>query len=229
MSIGSETDPSALESLSALMDGEVDAAQVARACTAWRSDAHAQSTWHAYQLIGDALRSEDLCPSPTHDTAFLAALRVRLADEPVIFAPEPAVGAADLAAVAPLATPHFANASRNSRWSWMAPSAVAAGFVLVTGALLVSRTPTTPSASADSMFARIGFGPTQVSQTVNVPTLAASDTSTEPQQSVVLTGKMLRDTRIDRYLSAHQQFAGTSALGVPSGFLRNAAAEAPTR
>jgi sigma-E factor negative regulatory protein RseA len=41
--------------------------------------------------------------------------------------------------------------------------------------------------------------------------------------------KLLRDTRLDRYLAAHQQFAGTSALGVPSGFLRNAAAEVPNR
>lgn len=228
MSIGSETDPSALESLSALTDGEVDAAQTARACSAWRSDAHAQSTWHAYQVIGDVLRSEDLCSSALHDTAFLAALRARLADEPVVLASESAVDAADVAALVPVATPHFANASRNSRWSWMAPSAVAAGFILVAGALLVTRAPTTPGVGADSMFARIDFGSTPMSQAVNVPTLAASDTSAEPQ-SVVLTGKMLRDTRIDRYLSAHQQFAGTSALGVPSGFLRNAAAEAPTR
>jgi len=42
-------------------------------------------------------------------------------------------------------------------------------------------------------------------------------------------GKIVRDARLDRYLAAHQQFAGTSALGVPSGFLRNAVAEAPNR
>jgi sigma-E factor negative regulatory protein RseA len=226
MSIGSETDPSGLETLSALTDGEVDAAQAAGACNAWRSDARAQSAWHAYQLIGDVLRSEDLCSSATHDTAFLTALRARLADEPVVLAPEPALEPADEAV--PFPARRLANAARNSRWSWMAPSAVAAGFVLVAGALLVTRAPTVPGAGADSVFARLGGGATQVSQTVNAPTLAASDTSIEPQ-SVVLTGKMLRDTRIDRYLSAHQQFAGTSALGVPSGFLRNAAAEAPTR
>ena len=38
--------------------------------------------------------------------------------------------------------------------------------------------------------------------------------------------RITRDDRLDRYLAAHQQFAGSSALGVPSGFLRNAA---PTR
>ena len=41
--------------------------------------------------------------------------------------------------------------------------------------------------------------------------------------------KVVRDARLDRYLVAHQQFAGSTALGVPSGFLRNAAAEAPGR
>ena len=33
---------------------------------------------------------------------------------------------------------------------------------------------------------------------------------------------MLRDARLERYLAAHKQFAGTSALGVPSAFLRSA-------
>jgi sigma-E factor negative regulatory protein RseA len=219
-----------MENLSALTDGELDAAQAALACGAWRNDADARRSWHAYQLIGDVLRSEDLSSSPARDTAFLAALRVRLAAEPVVLAPEPVIEATAETDMPPVAAPRFANASRSSRWSWMAPSAVAAGFVLVTGAVLVTRTPAPGGASTDSVFARIGgLGATQVSQTVNVPTLAASDIGIEPQQSVVLTGKMLRDNRLDRYLSAHQQFAGTSALGVPSGFLRNAAAEAPTR
>jgi sigma-E factor negative regulatory protein RseA len=33
---------------------------------------------------------------------------------------------------------------------------------------------------------------------------------------------MIRDARLDGYLAAHKQFGGTSALGLPSGFLRNA-------
>ncbi len=226
MSIGSESGSSALENLSALTDGELDSAEVTRACGAWRDDAQARRTWHAYQLIGDVLRSDDLCSSARRDAAFLAALRVRLADEPVVLAPEPTVHPVpDLVAV-----PRLANVSRGSRWSWMAPSAVAAGFVLVTGALLVTRTPGPMGGSGESMFARVGLGATPSAQMVNVsaPTLAASDSTIEPQ-AMVLTGKMLRDARVDLYLSAHKQFAGSSALGVPSGFLRNAAAESPSR
>jgi sigma-E factor negative regulatory protein RseA len=60
-----------------------------------------------------------------------------------------------------------------------------------------------------------------------VPTLVAVDTPVEPR-AFGANGKLLRDPRLDRYLSAHQQFAGSSALGVPSGFLRNAAADVPT-
>jgi sigma-E factor negative regulatory protein RseA len=223
MSIGSEADLSALEHLSALTDGELDSVATARACGSWRDDSRARSTWHTYQLIGDVLRSEDLSSSSSHDACFLAALRARLADEPVVLAPDPVAQPMSQ----PIAAPHVANGGRSSRWSWMAPTAVAAGFVLVTGALLVTRGPSPVGGGSDSMLARIGFGGPAASQVVNLPTLAAADANMEPQ-TVVLTGKVLRDARIDRYLDAHQRFAGTSALGVPSGFLRNAAAEAPT-
>jgi len=52
--------------------------------------------------------------------------------------------------------------------------------------------------------------------------------SPEPQ-TIVASGKVIRDARLDRYLAAHKQFAGTSALGVPSGFLRAATSESVDR
>jgi sigma-E factor negative regulatory protein RseA len=51
----------------------------------------------------------------------------------------------------------------------------------------------------------------------------ASAQAGEPQ-ALIANGKLIRDARLDRYLAAHKQFAGSSALGVPSGFLRNATA-----
>lgn len=223
MSIESESGSSAKESLSALTDGELDSAEVARACAAWRDDTQARRTWHAYQLIGDVLRSEDLSSTASRDADFLAALRERLNHEPVVLAPEPAA--------APVAEPVVAAKVVNSRWSWMAPSAVAAGFVLVTGALLVTRTPGPVGASSDAAFARVGLGSPVPAQMVNAPTLAASsDLAAAPEpQTIILTGKMLRDAHLDQYMSAHKQFAGSTALGVPSGFLRNAAVEVPAR
>ena len=49
--------------------------------------------------------------------------------------------------------------------------------------------------------------------------VSAPVASVAPEQA---TGTMIRDARLDGYLAAHKQFGGTSALGVPSGFLRNA-------
>jgi sigma-E factor negative regulatory protein RseA len=40
---------------------------------------------------------------------------------------------------------------------------------------------------------------------------------------------MIRDAQLDRYLTAHKQFAGTSALGVPSAFLRSATLDTASR
>ena len=41
--------------------------------------------------------------------------------------------------------------------------------------------------------------------------------------------KIIRDAQLERYLEAHKQFAGTSALGVPSAFLRGATVDSAAR
>jgi sigma-E factor negative regulatory protein RseA len=40
---------------------------------------------------------------------------------------------------------------------------------------------------------------------------------------------MIRDVRLQQYLAAHKQFGGSTALGVPSGFLRSATVDVPVR
>ncbi|HUG22754.1 sigma-E factor negative regulatory protein [Piscinibacter sp.] len=225
MSIGSDGDPPALENLSALTDGELDAQAAARTCVAWRDDAVMRSNWHAYQLIGDVLRSDDLASTPARDAAFIAALRLRLADEPVVLAPDTPQDSTEATGAATGRLP--AHARRGARWSWMAPSAVAAGFVLVAGALMATRAPTPVGSQPASVLAGspAKTGPVELA---GVPTLAPVE-SAPAARRVGDNGKLIRDPRLDRYLAAHQQFAGTSVLGVPSGFLRNAAAEASSR
>ena len=58
-----------------------------------------------------------------------------------------------------------------------------------------------------------------------------------PQQVVLVTpadqvepanGVLIRDARLDQYLAAHKQFGGSSALSVPSGFLRSATYDGAT-
>src|SRR5471030_763714 len=91
--------------LSALADGDATDSEAARAFQAWRDDSEARASWHAYQLIGDVLRSEDLAVEPAADESFLVALRARLADEPVVLAPQPRVDEA------PVVQPAIVNAA----------------------------------------------------------------------------------------------------------------------
>lgn len=121
---GSSSDDAMRQSMSALMDGRLDDASLDRAFTAWRSDAKARECWHAYHLIGDVLRSDELAAQPSRDEAFLASLRSKLAVEPVPLAP-------GRHRVEPNA--------RGWRQRLVAPAAVAAGFVAVAGVLVVLR------------------------------------------------------------------------------------------
>ncbi len=105
--------------LSALVDGDAQAADPA--CRLWRDDESARRDWHAYHLIGDVMRSEELAGSAPRDAAFLAGVRARLAAEPVVLAP------------APQAVPP------RRRQPWLLPVAAAAGFVMVAGVLVVAR------------------------------------------------------------------------------------------
>ena len=208
------------ERLSALLDGELERGAVPEACARWRDDASSRSAWHAYGLIGDVLRSDDLAGAPSSGAAFLSAFRARMASEPVVLAPQPSIApAGPTEAVVAAAAVH-----RARRRAWLAPTAVAAGFVAVAGVLTLTR----PGFSVDP------------GATDRGPQLAASTTSTastarvgapapEEAQTFVASGDLIRDARLDRYLAAHKQFAGSSALGVPSANLRNATVEVSGR
>ncbi|MDE2627635.1 MAG: sigma-E factor negative regulatory protein [Burkholderiales bacterium] len=219
MATESEQRAVALERLSALVDGELDAAALAQACAHWREGAEVRCAWHAYHLIGDVLRSDDLASEPARDAAFIQALRTRLASEPVVLAPRAAVATA----ASPSAGLRVGGTSR--RWSWMAPTVVAAGFVAVAGVLLLTRVPaTSPGRPVDAALA-LAAPPGALAPRGAAPAMANELASADaPQQSLVASGQLIRDARLDRYLEAHQQFAGSSALGVPSGYLRSATA-----
>ncbi|MEO6361949.1 MAG: sigma-E factor negative regulatory protein [Caldimonas sp.] len=194
------------ERLSALLDGEIEAGDSARACASWCDRADARRDWHAWHLIGDVLRSDELASDAARDVRFLLAVRARLAGEPVVLAPAPLLRPA-----APLL------ASRAGRW--LLPSAVAAGLVMVVGAFGVLRSGPQPGESP------------AVAVAANIPAPSSPQVPSGTAGDVVaLTNPtMIRDAQLQRYLAAHKQFAGTSALGVPSAFLRSATLEAPAR
>lgn len=200
------------EDLSALMDGELDASAVAVVCRAWRDDAQLRSQWHAHHLIGDVMRSEDLVSDEKRDALFLDAVRKRLAEEPVVLAPSGVT-----AAVVPTRT----------RRSWMAPAAVAAGFAVVAGTLVVTQMAGglgSRDLGADSAIAQ---APSPVQAVAMSDKSAASAAGELP--GVALNGQLVRDARLDEYLAAHKKFGGSSLPGGPSGFLRNASVEVPAR
>jgi len=98
---------------------------------------------------------------------------------------------------------------------------VAAGFVAVAGVLVVTRV-STPAPVAAPQFA---LAPPAASMAAPV---AVVDSLAEPQ-TLVANGQLIHDVRLDQYLAAHKQFSGSSALGVPSGFLRGATYDASGR
>ena len=214
MLFDSKRDAVALERLSALVDGEIDGDAAAQACGDWRENGEARASWHAYHLIGDVLRSDDLARDPARDLGFLASLRARMQHEPVVLAPQPLE---PVVPTAPAVVQAANGGARGRRWSWIAPSAAAAGFVAVTGVVMLTRGPSAPadaSAGASSL--------AQV--TPAAPPLSVVSTLPSEPPAQIASGTLIRDARLDRYLAAHKQFAGSSALGVPSGFLRNATA-----
>lgn len=193
------------QQLSALMDGELGAADAAALCRDWRADARLRATWHTYHLIADVMRSDDLAQASGRDERFLQMLRQHLADEPVV--------------VAPLSVPAATAAARRPRW--LAPAAVAAGFVAVAGVLVVTRLATPVVSEGGSMLAS---APALPSAAVRVSTAPAS-----PAASGAGTdGVLIRDARLDRYLEAHKQYGPTAAM-VPGGVVRSTAAAAPQR
>jgi sigma-E factor negative regulatory protein RseA len=179
--------------VSDLADGRLDGDSLALRCADWATDPGARQAWHTYHLIGDVLRSDDLASPAAGDAAFLAALRVRLAAEPVVLAPSP-------------------GRSRRPRSLWWRPVVAAAGFVAVAGVVVVLRQ-AEPGPSAAGQLAAGGPGVMPVSTLT--PRAVARPAVAGP------SGQMLRDARIDEYLQAHREGLAGSPVVLPGGAMRN--------
>jgi sigma-E factor negative regulatory protein RseA len=181
--------------LSAMADGDCDERTLDAVCQAWKVDAEARRVWHAYHLIGDVMRSEDLATDPGRDAAFLAGVRARLAAEPVLFAPAP---------------------QRRRYRPWLVPAAMAAGFFVVAGVLVLVRNvqpvgvPHAAELAAASSAAAV---PAMV-------VVGGSVARPAPARSFVEDSGMLRDARLDEFLRAHQAVGPGTTMAVPGGTLR---------
>ena len=199
------------ESLSALMDGELYGSAQHSAMAALLAEPMAQSTWHAYHVVGDVLRSEELSGA-AQDLQFWATLETRLAQEPL-----PSTAAARTLHPTPLPWGRHLQ-SANGPVFWRVLGGVACS-VLVAVIGLSVWAPNTGS-SAMSM---AGVTP------LAVPGNFAQSSQSVPLDVAAGPDGMIRDQRLDQLLSAHQQLGGHSALQMPSGFLRNATYEGAGR
>lgn len=180
--MSNESDPkdTARGALSSLMDADLAPASLAMALAHWRDDSETRATWHAYHLIGDVMRSTDLANSPARDEDFLRGLRARLATEPVPLAPTALAASLADGADAKAALGSANAVAANGRW-WMAPVAVAAGFVAVAALLVVTRV--------------VGVNPNDGSQmAVNAGVTPNALAGAEP----------VRANGLDPYLEAHR-------------------------
>lgn len=176
--------------LSAAADGDADALDRLAGC--WKEDADARATWHRHHLIGDVLRSSELAQPAARDAAFLQGIRSRLAAEPVVLAPVPAE-----------------KEPRRGASRWAVPAAVAAGFVVVAGVLVVARS-SDPMGAAGTPAMAAASGPGSL---LAVSSSGRSATSPAPDSD-----KLLRDARVDELLRMHQATRG--GMVVPGSALR---------
>lgn len=179
------------QALSSLMDGDLPAGELAGVIASFRDDDDLRADWHAYHLIGDVLRSDDLATSTARDACFLQSLRSRLGQDGAQQDAAPLMAAAPRPLMpAAMVLPASRAPARRRLAGWLvAPAAVAAGFAVVAGVLVVNKALVSPPAS-EAVLA------------LQMPSPAS--------------GVLVRDARLDRYLAAHRNL-GTGLAGASAG------------
>ena len=201
--------------LSALADGHLQGVDFADALALF-DDAHAggqaRAAWHRLHVVGDVLRSNELAVC-RKDVDFFTRLTTALQLEPNL-APS-----ANATSVPRQLTPIEANPleprqvavvqdSANEpvfQWKWMAGLSSAAAVLAISWNLVGGM-----AANPDAQLAQVTLpAPAVVAVQAAAPVQAGSDV-------------MLRNPQLDAMMAAHSQLGGSSALQMPSGFLRNA-------
>lgn len=218
------------EQVSALADGHLQGEAFAQAIEAVCAEGESRAAWQVYHVVGDVLRSGSHAPC-SDTSAFLARFQQRLAAEPVVIPPMPVAS--------PVALPlqRRAEAANEPMFRWK----LVAGAASLMAVAAISWTLVGNGAAVPQSGAQLAVAAPQqqmqVQPAVNSVLAAAAVNSDQPAASTltptrVIVGNgnpqvMLRDPRLDQLLEAHQQAGGASQM--PSGFLRNATFEGPTR
>lgn len=251
------------EGLSRLADGEVSPGELDKMLAELAADGElgqrARQDWRCIQVMGDAMRSPELCGAARSD--FAARLTARLALEPAVLSPAtspktalppPASRPVAVeAAVERLAHQRsgFGGWRMASGFAGVAAVAVLAGMLGFNlgsdgqgeGASLASRAGTPTGGVA--LVTSDGSGVGRVSRADGLSAAdqamrrleASANAQTDPATGLAAVptsgGVVLRDPSLDAQIAdlmtAHRQFGGAAALGVPSGFARAATVEHP--
>jgi sigma-E factor negative regulatory protein RseA len=202
------------EQVSALADGYLQGDEFAQVIGKVGSDEELRTTWHTYHLVGDVLRSggHSAC---SDRSVFLARLQQRLVTEPT--APVSRFEAAPVPLRIEAANePVF-------RWKLVAGAASLAAAAAIGWNWVGGAAPQPSSAQLAQQETSNSVLAASIS-----PLQAVS--SFTPTRVIVGNGSpqvMLRDPRLDQLLEAHRQVGGAAQM--PSGFLRNATFEGPSR
>ncbi len=195
--------------VSLLADGQLQGEDFGRAVAHLTRSADARQAWDSYHLVGEVMR-HGAPHARAHDAEFVKKLRHKITLESTEII---AVNATPISAIGKKDTE--ARVANDGRWRRVVGLASVAlvGVLAWQGYRFAAPTLDQPGAG-------------QLAQMK----LPASASAAPGAPQVVQTGAgdaqlMLRDPRLDALLAAHRQFGGSSALQMPSGFLRNATFE----
>lgn len=213
------------QAVSALADGELDAALLDRLLAADEGRADVFASWHTYQVIGDVLRGNRVVTTVQAPGDFLAGIRERLQSEsaPVV---QPVSGGRILVQSPPVALVQVPAANDAVfRWKMVAGLASLAAVMAVSWTVL-SGAPSGAGGAQSPQLASASVPTQQAAAPVAVSAAAAASSAV-----VVNTGQgpLIRDARLEELLAEHRQNGGMSALQGPTGFIRNATYDAAGR
>lgn len=193
------------EALSALVDGEIDAAELDAWLRAPSDPGDDRARWHSYQVIGDVLRGSAPAAAVVSPQVFLAGVQSRLRSEPTLAAPSEPVS---------LRVPVRAPAANDAVFRWKLVAGVASlAAVMAVSWGVIGGAPSGVDGVAGPQMALLQ--PTPAAPTAADQSAAAVLVHTE-------RGTVIRDARLQALLAEHRQHGGMSALHMPAGFLRDA-------
>ena len=193
--------------MSALTDGEADAAELARGCQLWAAEVSARECWHDYHLIGDVLRSQDLASRPPHDQAFIRRLSARLDVEPAVLSPAPLLR--------PAPTP--------VRRRWVVPAALAASVMALGTAAAVWSNLDDPVSAPMLAAGPAPTAPTPTAAPAATAQSVVAQAAPAAAETVPTGARLVRDAQLDRYLRAHRDYAAALPGSLPGGSARSMA------